>query len=227
MEIAVLVLGGLGTLVALFATRVGSRHPYGALWIGGVAACFYVFTICAGIHARWVQQDAAASPKTGEMLKGQIRQEMPDGESRQLAVRLGNNSAISEGDSVTFVGQGDDDLLAVARKDGRLFVSGKLYDPFDNVACEIVDNIYTLKSDNFKVSNGPYRFALQDSTGNEIMSLELIDRKTLKLTGDIVGRHGHRAEIRENYAVIGGIRMSESTINLTGGSRRVAIALPE
>ena len=200
------------------------RIVAGRPWLLCMMASVLLAMLTARIHWQWLNESTngvlfdGAAATTSDINNG-----VDDGD---MAVFLGNCRTFTNANKMSVVRVRGEDLFKVERKNHTMLISAILLDPSGGTICDIVENRYRLNQpDLFKITSARHRFTLADITGKTLLTMELIDRRTLQVTGQFFLRNGTPMVIEANTVQAGGTVVHGGTIILHGSKDPVIINL--
>jgi hypothetical protein len=100
-------------------------------------------------------------------------------------ILLGNSVAWSEKLPVDILNIKNESVLSIDEKDGNILLSAKLFDDKNKIVAELRDNEWFINPNNFFRKERPNKSQLIifDQKSDEILNLDFINNKTIKITG--------------------------------------------
>ena len=203
MDIAVYVTAAVGGILLIFVGAFSSGgHRDWSIWASCLSAIFFVLSAFCWYQDKVWTDDAEAAravkheanvlvPGTGATPKSPADSSAPPGTETTLL--LGDADFRFETFPLVVVAQGNEELIVLDKDESGLLFSGKFFDGNGKIICEIVKNTFHLNPNNyFRFDQTPSRLTIFDDEARQILDVDLINKNTMRLTGNFCIRGGDR-----------------------------------
>jgi hypothetical protein len=135
--------------------------------------------------------------------------EMPDG---AFVILLGNSASYTTMFPHTILEIRGEEILSVSKSDEGLLLSGKVFSRDGRIVAQLIDNEFFINPNNYFRKDRPDQTSLvvYDQRSREVLRVHFINPSTMKVLGVFHYPGTQPVIIREEFQMIGTIRMSRT-----------------
>lgn len=132
--------------------------------------------------------------------------------SNAIAIFLGNSVAYSSKFPHTVIKVVNQDLLTIDKNIEKITISARFFSRDGKIVAELKNNKFYVNPNNYFRLERPNNHTLKvyDQEAQEVLNVEFINRKVIKLLGIFYFPNRSPVIIKENVQILGGIQMSNN-----------------